>query len=1573
MNILRILTALFVLCSANIVTYGSEPIGTGGPSIVTEGKDALLTCVVMGSYLNDTVLWRKGPHEILSAGMNRVTNDKRISILHDETPQGRTPTGGDVWVLHIKDTKPSDTDVYVCEVNSDPVARSFHPLMVHSKNDTVDDSEDSETSYYNKPLTTSTVIEPATLLQQSQQQNGPVNSNNNNNNNNGDSSFPPSPASHLTPPHPTTNSTYLTTSSSTALSLGGSTISSSATPTTPLFTHDFTECCETSNITAECMGFCNVHNILDGTTGIEPEACEKDFPHIVKCMADGRNHVPCCDSKNIPDLCQDMCRGEYTPFTDFLKSRVSCVRHTLPGLQCILEGVQKLPSMPQDVYVEPLTEKSLEVGWSPPEKLAKTVTHYTVNVTALHVFDQNNLPNKTQDPLAVNVTVAGDQKSVVINNLMPYTMYSIFVTAHNKHGSSLPSFRIRALTLESGGIGRQTSMAVIPVLPDVRGCCQRNGMSHRMCLDKMCDPKKTDFAEIPDFMVCAPWANITFSCLTNNIDHSPCCKARGIPNVCLPLCYGNVTTIDFSLFKCLRYMSDYSSCLLQGYGVLAGPPSRLKPIVVSAHFAILEWQQPKVLPDTVTSYHIYFRKLGSDEDYTMIEKEHPPLILEGLEAGVFYEIFVVAINAHGKGGPSPRLVFRTKFQENIEVQTPSYNMTQCCFASGLLPQCMALCTYDIRMSDVQALGSICQAQMGVIARCAAGGRDHTQCCNRRGVIPGCISLCRGVLPPLPTASDCLSYAGNILQCFEEGTGNIPGPVEDLHVTSVTNNSISLAWIPFEGDVNNTENKYKDFLVQYGKVNNMTMYETVVKLENEKNTTETEIELNNLEPLSLYRILVVARGEHGSSLPSSMLIINTTSTDSSDSSNTVYGAPSPPHSLAITAHSATWVTISWQPPEFSHPHETLSYRIYHKPTSADKFTLIETRLLWVRLNNLKPNSQHVIYVEAIGNKGVSLPSETLVAWTDPALPAFVDPPTIHPDDIIAEGGSMTILCLALGNPAPTISLYVGGHLVRQDTSRHMVTVIHNVTSDMEHVSCYADNGYGIPMQASRKVNISYPPRVQASGITVAYIGEDVDLKCTVKAKPIPKMIFWRDHDGRIPVIQGGNYDMSIIKDESDPASYTMSLHISKVQQTDVGDYFCHAENALGSNTIPVSVRIRNTAAAHNISECCITQNVSSACMSACSFYIDIDAVIDRPECIVDFDKLMKCAADGSDHRMCCANAEVPRKCLNWCRGETIGNLGICSLQHTRSIIGCFQSNRDRLPGPPLNLAATVISDSEVLIRWDPPIKNPHVVDGYRVFYHEADEITVEPTNNNQYGGITTTTHLATNRVDVKGTSVNIDGLKRDVVYELVVKAGNQFGASVLTEPIRFTLGDHHMTSASHSNTAGTISGILAGILAILLAIAAILFYKRRKASEKNANGVAFENPSYLRGVEHVQIPTVTADTSTPWRQETLQTPSSTNFNSVTNPRLSGVNNKNLTSATSAATGTGRSSTTTTIPMTTNPSVPMATEVNPSLYEELKLGHEEHYYIEFTVMHSPPIPPLNPVTYVNLPFHTERNGF
>lgn len=309
---------------------------------------------------------------------------------------------------------------------------------------------------------------------------------------------------------------------------------------------------------------------------------------------------------------------------------------------------------------------------------------------------------------------------------------------------------------------------------------------------------------------------------------------------------------------------------------------------------------------------------------------------------------------------------------------------------------------------------------------------------------------------------------------------------------------------------------------------------------------------------------------------------------------------------------------------------------------------------------------------------------------------------------------------------------------------------------------------------------------------------------------------------------------------------MTLTILRLTNDFVGDYFCHAENALGSSTRAVSARIRNTPAAHNVSECCMAQNVSSACMDACSFFIDIDAVKDRPECLMDFDKLMKCAADGSDHRSCCASADVPRYCLNWCRGEPLqpGSLKgpTCVLEHTKSIVDCFQSNRDRLPGPPLSLVVWVISQSEAIVKWDPPMKNAHMVEGYRVFWHELAAVTNDAASS--------VVGYGTFRVDTKDLSIRISDLRPNIVYELLVKAANQYGSSVLTEPIKFQLGDQAINSAG-----GSILGIIAGIIAVGTAVAAVLFYKHRHTIKGLGNGgVSFENPSYLREVnmENVQV-------------------------------------------------------------------------------------------------------------------------
>lgn len=113
-------------------------------------------------------------------------------------------------------------------------------------------------------------------------------------------------------------------------------------------------------------------------------------------------------------------------------------------------------------------------------------------------------------------------------------------------------------------------------------------------------------------------------------------------------------------------MSEYSSCLLQGYGVLSGAPSRVKAPLIASRFAIIEWNAPKILPETVISYNVHLRKMNTDDEtassFTVVEKDHPPFILEDLDSNTFYEAFVVAVNVHGNGPPSTRLVFKTKPQ-----------------------------------------------------------------------------------------------------------------------------------------------------------------------------------------------------------------------------------------------------------------------------------------------------------------------------------------------------------------------------------------------------------------------------------------------------------------------------------------------------------------------------------------------------------------------------------------------------------------------------------------------------------------------------------------------------------------------------------------------------------------------------------------------------------------------------------------------------------------------------------------------------------------------------------------------
>lgn len=125
------------------------------------------------------------------------------------------------------------------------------------------------------------------------------------------------------------------------------------------------------------------------------------------------------------------------------------------------------------------------------------------------------------------------------------------------------------------------------------------------------------------------------------------------------------------------------------------------------------------------------------------------------------------------------------------------------------------------------------------------------------------------------------------------------------------------------------------------------------------------------------------------LPSTLTSFASSLSLSPAGDSTVKGVTSPPHSVVVSGHSATWVAVSWQPPEVSHPSEKLTYRLHFKAADEPSFVVIETTVTSHVLEQLTPNTKYIMFVSAVSQAGESLPSETLLAWTEPALPPHVE--------------------------------------------------------------------------------------------------------------------------------------------------------------------------------------------------------------------------------------------------------------------------------------------------------------------------------------------------------------------------------------------------------------------------------------------------------------------------------------------------------------------------------------------------------------------------------------------------------
>ena len=93
-------------------------------------------------------------------------------------------------------------------------------------------------------------------------------------------------------------------------------------------------------------------------------------PEIFSCLADGRDHSPCCAERGVPAECGELCSGNLTQLSF---RHFSCLQYMQVMSSCLLEGYGVLPSRPRHFTFSNLKPDFAILEWEPPTRLPHTV------------------------------------------------------------------------------------------------------------------------------------------------------------------------------------------------------------------------------------------------------------------------------------------------------------------------------------------------------------------------------------------------------------------------------------------------------------------------------------------------------------------------------------------------------------------------------------------------------------------------------------------------------------------------------------------------------------------------------------------------------------------------------------------------------------------------------------------------------------------------------------------------------------------------------------------------------------------------------------------------------------------------------------------------------------------------------------------------------------------------------------------------------------------------------------------------------------------------------------------------
>ncbi|XP_015430998.1 PREDICTED: Down syndrome cell adhesion molecule-like protein Dscam2 [Dufourea novaeangliae] len=389
--------------------------------------------------------------------------------------------------------------------------------------------------------------------------------------------------------------------------------------------------------------------------------------------------------------------------------------------------------------------------------------------------------------------------------------------------------------------------------------------------------------------------------------------------------------------------------------------------------------------------------------------------------------------------------------------------------------------------------------------------------------------------------------------------------------------------------------------------------------------------------------------------------------------------------------------------------------------------------------------------------------------------------VEPTDVSVERNKHVALhCQAQGVPTPTIvwKKATGSKSGEYEElrERDYTKILNNGSLLLQHVKedregfylCQASNGIGTGIGKVIQLKVNSSPYFAApSRLVTVKKGDTATLHCEVHGDT-PVTVTWLK-GGKIELNPSTNYRVTV-KREVTPDGVIAQLQISNAEASDSGAYFCQASNLYGRDQQLVQLLVQEPPQPPN--------SLETAMVASRSINVKWQHKSQDTGEVTKYILEYKEGTGGMWQQKEFTGPPLPYAALiDELKPATRYTVRVIAEGPAgRSVPSAdliVRTEPERPAGPPIKLATTALSSSEILINWSPPLPELRHGDiqGFNVGYRETS--STNPSYN--FSSVS-------GDGEEGGAELRLTGLRPYTKYTLVVQAYNQVGSGPLSEPL-----------------------------------------------------------------------------------------------------------------------------------------------------------------------------------------------